>query len=285
MITIKNTTTRIFLNLMKNISLFLSPKFRYWFGILIGSLFFKVIKKRKKHAYYQLKKSFPKKSNSEILKILKKTHIHFGQMFIDAISTIKIVKNEDIKILNADILNKLKSKNEGFILLTAHIGNWEIIPVWLSENNFTIKTVTKNQKNKGAHFFFQNLRKKNGVNPVSIHYPTHEMIKSIKNGEVLILASDQDAGKKGEFINFFGRPASTPRGASVFYEKTKCEIIAAFCIKEKIKYSIEFVKIKPNNQYPSIMFQFTELLEKKVRKYPNQYFWFHKRWKTKNDNY
>jgi len=257
---------------------------RYWFGIIIGSLFYNIIKKRKEHAYSELKKSFPKKSNSEILKLLKKTYNHFGQMFIDSISTIKIVKKEDIKILNVDILNKLKSKKVGFILLTAHIGNWEIIPVWLSENNFLIKTVTQNQNNKGAQLFFKNLRKKNGVNPISIHYSTHKMIKSIKNGEVLVLVSDQDAGKKGEFINFFGRPASTPRGASVFYEKTKCEIVAAFCIKEKFKYSIEFVKIKPNKQYSSIMHQFTQLLEKKIRKYPNQYFWFHKRWKTKNDN-
>tara|TARA_X000001036_G_C20674468_1_gene803660 strand:+ start:297 stop:1154 length:858 start_codon:yes stop_codon:yes gene_type:complete len=283
--TIKYFITIVSLNTFQIFSLILNPSLRSILGKLIGQLFFYVLKKRKEVAYLQLKKSFPKKTNKEIIEILKKTHTHFGQMFLDVLCSQKIIKNENIKIINEEILLSLKSNNQGFILLTGHLGNWEIIPAWMSKNKFNVKTVTQNQKNKGAQFFFNNLRKQNDINPVSIHYSSNKMINFLKNGNTLVLASDQDAGEKGEFINFFGRKASTPRGASVFYKKTKCKVIAAFCLKKKFKYSIEFIIIEPNKNYTSIMHQFTELLEKKIKGEPHQYLWFHRRWKTKNEKY
>lgn len=281
--TIKNFITRLSFNLIQIFCSVIKPSLRSIIGKLVGALFFYIFKKRKKLAYSQLKQSFPNKNNKELLKILKKTHSHFGQMFLDALCIEKIIKNEKIKIINEKTLLKLKSNKEGFILLTGHFGNWEIIPAWMSKNNFNIKTVTQNQKNKGAQLFFNNLRKKNGFNPVSIHYSSHKMINFLKKGNTLILASDQDAGKKGEFINFFGRAASTPRGASVFYEKTKCKVVVAFCIRKKFNYCIEFIIIEPSKKYTSIMHQFTELLEQRIKKKPHQYLWFHRRWKTKNE--
>lgn len=281
--TIKYFITRLSLQFFQFFCSVIKPSLRSVIGKLVGALFYYIFQKRKKLAYKQLKKSFPNTNNKELLTILKKTHSHFGQMFLDALCIQKIIKNEKIKIINEKTLLNLKSNKEGFILLTGHFGNWEIIPAWMSKNNFNIKTVTQNQKNKGAQSFFNNLRQKNGFNPVSIHYSSHKMINFLKQGNTLILASDQDAGKKGEFINFFGRKASSPRGASVFYEKTKCNVVAAFCTKEKLNYSIEFIIIEPSKKYTSIMHQFTELLEKKIKKKPHQYLWFHRRWKTKNE--
>jgi len=100
--------------------------------------------------------------------------------------------------------------------------------------------------------------------------------------------SDQDAGKKGTFVNFFGSKASTPKGAALFFLNTKSPMIFASCIQLSFQnYKIEFIPIEIKKEYlndkdvENITQTYTTFLENYIKKYPEQYFWFHKRWKTK----
>ena len=110
------------------------------------------------------------------------------------------------------------------------------------------------------------------------------MYSALENNDILTLASDQDAKKSGIFVNFFGVKASTPKGAALFHFKSKSPIIFVTCHMENInKYilNIEPVKIHNKSDIESITISYTRLLEDIIKKYPEQYFWFHRRWKTK----
>ena len=104
----------------------------------------------------------------------------------------------------------------------------------------------------------------------------------LKENKILGLVSDQDAKNKGIFVNFFNTPASTHKGAAIFHLNTSAPMIFGLCIQTGFQeYKIELIPIIPvNNTIEDITKQYTLTLEKIIRKYPDQYFWFHNRWKT-----
>jgi KDO2-lipid IV(A) lauroyltransferase len=103
-----------------------------------------------------------------------------------------------------------------------------------------------------------------------------------QNG-ILGLVSDQDAKKSGVFVNFFGKKASTSKGAALFHINNKSPIIIALCNKNSFKnYKINFIPIDTSKKSVQEITQtYTTILEQNIIKSPEQYFWFHRRWKTK----
>ena len=87
--------------------------------------------------------------------------------------------------------------------MAGHFGNWELIPTWLAVNGYQIVTVAQRQKNRGADRFLMEYRKKTETSPIYSGASPSDMIHSLRAGKILILASDQNAGKRGEFVYFF----------------------------------------------------------------------------------
>ena len=101
--------------------------------------------------------------------------------------------------------------------------------------------------------------------------------------EILGLVSDQDAKRKGVFVNFFNKPASTHKGAALFHLNTNASLIFGICVQKNIgQYQVEFIPINPDKKSVEDITQlYTSVIERSIKKYPEQYFWFHNRWKTK----
>ena len=101
--------------------------------------------------------------------------------------------------------------------------------------------------------------------------------------EILGLVSDQDAKRKGVFVDFFDKPASTHKGAALFHLNTNASLIFGICVQKNIgHYQVEFIPINPDKKSVEDITQlYTSVIEQSIKKYPEQYFWFHNRWKTK----
>ncbi len=156
----------------------------------------------------------------------------------------------------------------GVILMAGHFGNWELIPPWLSAHGYEMMTIAQRQSNRGGDRFFMQNRQNSGSSPVPPSPPPSKMIVALREGKILILASDQNAGKRGEFVHFFGRPASSPRGPSVFHKKTGAPVISAFCLRTpEGEYKLKFDRL-PQDAERTVMERFTSLLESEVRKRP-----------------
>ena len=250
-------------------------------GQKLGSLVFEKLKIRQKEAKKNIELAFPKAPKSFHNRILKKLHHHFGIMLVDALCAEKVSKKEGMIIEGKNKLYAAYEEKKGLILISGHFGNWELIPTWLAINGYEITTVFQRQSNRGANLFFKELRNNLGTSPVYQSTSVTKLIRHLRNGKILILASDQNAGIKGEFVDFFNHPASTPRGADVLHKKTGAPIITAFCYRESNgRYTLKFDKLPDNNEV-SIMRRFTSILETEIRSRPYQYFWFHRRWKSK----
>ncbi|ADU96535.1 lipid A biosynthesis acyltransferase [Thermovibrio ammonificans HB-1] len=172
---------------------------------------------------------------------------------------------------------------EGGILLTAHIGNWELMGALFSKlSGGRLSVVAKPMKNKRVDRLINGIRQKWGVKVI----PTGrgiEIIRELKKKRFVgILLDQRPKVKEGVLTTFLGRKTYTNKGAALISVKTGKPVIPAFCFAEGERYRIEvYEPIYPQNRSVEELTQlYTEAIERAVRKHPEQWFWFHRRWKN-----
>ncbi len=254
---------------------------RELFSKRLASFVYHQITIRKQKALQNIQTAFPEKSDAWATQTLKSTYYFFVKNFVDFLSfpqkyTIRTNGNETFE-------TALKKKN-GIIVVTAHFGPWEIMMDWMGLQNYPLFVVFNRQKNRGADIFFRELRERIGINHIHRKEPLESMYRVLENGNILGLASDQDAKKRGVFVDFFGQPSSTPKGAARFYKQSKSSLFLVISHEDtdgKIIVDFQDISVSREATIQEIAQSFTTRIEQKIREHPEQYFWFHRRWKTK----
>ena len=256
---------------------------RFYIASRLGSIFYNYFSIRKKQARKNIKKAFPHLEHNQIEKILKKTYLNFCHNFVEFVSFPDSYENIQIEVKGDKTLQSFLDQKKGIVFITGHFGAWEILGQWVARNVPLFVGVAQKQKNTGSHDFFISQRELAGIKHILRGNSIKLMYEVLSNNGLLGLVSDQDAKKRGVFVDFFGTPASTPKGAALFHINTKAPILLGVCFKENFqKYHIHFKAINTKNKNIEQITQgYTKLLELYIKQYPDQYFWFHRRWKTK----
>jgi len=172
---------------------------------------------------------------------------------------------------------------EGGILLTAHIANWELMGALFSYlSGGKLSVVAKPMKNKRVDRLINSIRESWGIKVI----PTGkiiEIVKDLKKGRYVgILLDQRPKVKEGVLTTFLGKKTYTNKGAAILSIKTGKPAIPAFCFIEDGKYVIRTYKpIYPEGKSVEELTQeYTEAIERAVREHPEQWFWFHRRWKN-----
>ena len=275
--------TSYLLQILKKFFSNINAKKRFYISSRIGSIFYNYLTIRKKQARTNIKKAFPNLEPDQREKILKDTYLNFCHNFVEFVSFPDSYENLQIEVKGDKTLQSFLEQKKGIVFITGHFGAWEILGQWVAKNVPLFVGVAQKQKNKGAHDFFINQRELAGIKHILRGNSVKLMYEVLSNNGLLGLVSDQDAKKRGVFVDFFGTPASTPKGAALFHINTKAPILLGVCFKENFqKYHIHFKAINTKNKNIEQITQgYTKLLELYIKQYPDQYFWFHRRWKTK----
>ena len=275
--------TSYFLQFLKKYFSNIGARERFYISSRLGSLFYEYLDIRKKQARKNIKNAFPHLKHNQVEKILKNTYLNFCHNFVELVSFPNSYKNIQIVVKGEKILQSFLKQKKGIVFITGHFGAWEILGQWVARNVPLFVGVAQKQKNKGAHNFFINQRELAGTKHIIRGNSVKEMYKVLSNNGLLGLVSDQDAKSKGVFVDFFGTPASTPKGAALFHINTRAPLLLGVCFKENFKkYHIHFKAINTKNKnLEEITQEYTSQLESYIKQYPDQYFWFHRRWKTK----
>ena len=282
----RETFTYYSLHTLRKLLLGISDRGAAKLGGWIGAWVFRYLPVRKHEALDHLAKAFPNRSEPYYTRLLRNTYWYFGQIFVDILRIEGLNLERLVTVENGECLDEAAKKGKGVILLSGHFGNWEIIPVWFAQNGHRFYPVVRRQTNRGADRFFMEIRRRTGTFPLYTSSSPRDMIRILHEGNVLGLASDQDARRQGVFVNFFGIPSSTPKGAAVFHLKTDSALIMALCRRNSDgTYHLKFEPVPSTtgngDRVTTITQRFTSYLEREVKKHPGQYFWFHRRWKTK----
>ena len=260
-------------------------------GRTLGSFFYYFVPLRKSIAIKNLEIAFPDWNLDKRKSLLHSSYRHYGMVLVDFFRLPQVKRKQDKTIVNIPTESiELIKQYSGGIILSGHIGNWEYIGPSLGINNIKCAGVSQIQRNSLSNQFFNELRRSENVKIIPIDSGSKVMIQSILDGYYLGLISDQNAGEKGTEAQFFNSPVSVPKGAAAFHLKTNTPILVGFCILYgDYSYHLSFQELdvqglpeKSNEIIVEINRRYSKLLEETVKEYPQQYFWFHRKWAREN---
>lgn len=263
---------------------------------LVRYLLRKLSKRRSGIVAKNLKIAYPHYTAEEISALTRAISRHFSTVFIEIITVFvkkqpeKILKK--VEILHSEVLERALDKKKGVILFSAHFGNWELIPLILSRQlNQKVNSVAREMNNPLVEKKVKQFRKYMGSELIYKRNSIRTILKRLeKNGIVYLLIDHNTIAREGVFVDFFGKPASTVTSVSQLHLKRAIPIIPIFIHYEKDKIVLELLEeideasTSTGNQKEDILRltqRCTSLIEEKIKQYPEQWFWFHNRWKTR----
>jgi KDO2-lipid IV(A) lauroyltransferase len=181
-------------------------------------------------------------------------------------------------------LIKALSIGKGAILLTAHLGNWELIGARLALEGFNVISPARPQDKFEEKV--NQIRSSKGYKTVSIDNGIIPLIPFLKKGAIVGVLSDQNILVGGVKVPFFGVPVSTPPGAAILALRSGAPVLPAFDVrigKRHLVYLGQPIPLIKKGNFRENVYKntakFNEIIEEWVRKYPEQWLWAHHRWR------
>ncbi|HHZ92717.1 TPA: hypothetical protein EYN98_30140 [Candidatus Poribacteria bacterium] len=262
-------------------------------GVWIGNLSYIVLKRRRRIAISNLKIAFAKKfSDQEIQRICRKSFQGLGKNLAEFLQFPQLTTENIWELVNVEGKENLDialSQGKGAIIFVPHFGNWELtglITGVLIPNR--IKAIVFELRNKRLNQLVWKYRQHLSAELIPKKRAIRRIILALQQNCAIGFFADQDAGDSGVFVDFFGKPASAVRSPMILALKTGAPILFSVCIRQpnnqhlvKI-YEPFYIEISKNLEH-DVQYnteRLLKILEREIRKYPDQWLWLHNRWKT-----
>jgi KDO2-lipid IV(A) lauroyltransferase len=183
-----------------------------------------------------------------------------------------------------------QEQGKGVLFLTAHFSNWELGSFAHGIYGHPCYFLVRELDNPLLDAFINRYRCLSGGHAIEKRNAAREVLRALRRGEAVGILSDQNVlAGEGVFVDFFGRPASTTTGPARLARQTGAPIVLGLVIwDEKLgKYRLRFDSVEwirredPEDEILVNTANFTRLIEEYVRRYPAQWLWVHRRWKTR----
>ncbi len=267
-----------------------SINFGRLFARLLGNFIFYFVPLRRKEVISRLKETFRDRSELELWRLAKNVYVQFLTSMTELIYFPKLTAEEIddmVEIKGLEMVKKLSAEKRGAVFVSGHFGNWELMGAALTKY-IPVNFLVGRQHNVKADDLLNMYRVGKGIKIIPLEMALKNVIKALRAGEIVCMLSDQDAHERGVFVDFLGRPSSTPKGPAAFALKTKLPLVTGFIVRENGRFTIYFDEIPAppdgvsDEEAIKIYTQrYTKKLEEFVLKYPDHWFWLHRRWKSK----
>jgi len=269
---------------------------RLWLAFFgaMGRLSYYLATKSRKLTYKHLTMAYGKeKTPQEIKRMAKGVFMFMGKNGGDILRAANIRDTEAFDKFrvcnNAHYAKDAFSKGKGIIFLTAHLGAFEFTATEMSYRGYQPHIIGAPMKDERLNNLLWEQRIKFGAIIVERGKDTFRIIKALKRGGTTGILIDQDTRVKSVFVNFFGIPCATPVGAALLALKTGAAIVPIFShLREdgiqEINFYPEVELTRTGDEERDILEntqRLSNVIEAEIRKHPEQWLWFHERWKTK----
>lgn len=265
----------------------------YWFLGQVGLLIYFADRKHRKIAIDNLSKCFPNKPLSWRIDVVKKVYQHFSKLYGDLLFFLRKVRKYNysnyIAVENLSLVDEFIKSYQKVVLVTAHFGNWEVAGNLISMLGYKIASVARHQKNIFLDSFFEKFRTAFGQEIIYKKDALKLIFQAVKVNKIVALVVDQNAGRHGILVPFFGQPASTIFSHAFICLKENIPLLGCFCyrISNDFKFKMVFVNIYTPKSLPhgkkALIYKITEktnsVIEDFIRARPEQWLWLHRRWK------
>lgn len=241
----------------------------------------------------QIAAAFPDESADWVRRTAIGAYRHFGREMVQMARlgprlmarADEFMKGEDEP---REWLEEVMAGGRGALLVTGHVGNWEMAGAYLSHSGFPISAVVKRQSNEAFDRFIWNARRQIGIEPIYMEEAYTRIPEAIERGRLVALVADQDAGPRGIFVPHMGRMASTFKGPARLALTLRVPLFFGAAVRDGETYRGVLERVETGAESPKdtealrrITTDWVSRLDRLVREVPDQYFWFHRRWKSR----
>ena len=260
-------------------------------GTRLGWLLGRIVRHRRAEARAALRRSLPELSPTEITAALDGMYrnltlnlLEILRMYGGAIEELEAL----MTIEGEDIVKAALARGRGAMILTAHVGNFDMLAMFAAHRHYPLTIISKKLKNGAVNQIWSSLRERFGVNILFAHNAARGCLKALRaNGLVGFLLDQNRPREQGVFVHFFGRPACTTPGLAVLASQAQAPVIPIFIARRpdgthhlQVQPLIE----PPPDREPATILRYTQLFttitERAIRLHPDQWTWIHRRWKT-----
>ncbi len=194
-----------------------------------------------------------------------------------------------VDVEGEEILEQLAKENKGAVILTGHLGNWELLAAWLCQRGYPLYAIVRDPDDEDVADVVEKYRSRVGLQTLKKRFVMKEAVRLVQNGAFLGVLADQVGGPSGIASTFLGQKCTTVNGPAAISLMANAPIVPVISYRvSPFKHQIIIspplclpTEGKRKERIESITHMADETLEKMVCRHPDQWLWLHRRWHTR----
>jgi KDO2-lipid IV(A) lauroyltransferase len=259
-------------------------------GKLIGVIVFKFSKEARRVSFENLRFLYPSvKSPGQKRNLVINNFKEVGKNLIDMLRLTKYrngTLDRIVALKNGNNIRKLMDRGKGLIVITAHLGCWELIPAFFSQNDYTVNVIAREVYDKNVNREVNRIRECFNIRIIDKARAPIVALKRLLRGEGVGILMDQNTKTNSVSIDFLGHKANTPIGPAYLALKTGAPVLPVAIHRLKDDSHLievgEEVSISRSGDFETDLFEntqrFSKAIERFIVNHPEEWVWFHKRW-------
>lgn len=260
-------------------------------GARIGALGYRPLGIRRRVVERQIAAALPDIGEEDVRRVARAAYENLGRTSIETAMLARLRPDSVLDLFEGvdgwDAIENARANGKGLILVTGHLGNWELGGAYIAARGIPLDAIARRMSNPLFDRYLTETRSRIGMVVVHDADAVRRTPRSLRDNRAVAFLADQGVlGLASTFVPFFGRPAKTPRGPAVFALRLQVPVIFGCAVRQpsgKYRLSFEPVEVTDtgdrDRDVDAIVARYTATLEKWVRRYPEQYFWHHRRWR------
>jgi KDO2-lipid IV(A) lauroyltransferase len=261
-------------------------------GAVLGHLAGSLARLRRRDVDANLRLAFPERSVRWQNRVARASYRHLGR---EAVAVFRLADADAGEVVDRTEVQGLEemraalAAGRGVVLVAGHLGNWEIGGAALASRGIPVDAVSKAMANRRFDADLVATRERLGMTVVDMADAPRAMLRTLRRGRVAALVADQNARVGSVFVPFFDRAAFTARGPALFALRADAPLFLGVCLRvgrrPSYRVTLRRIEAERTGDLDEDVLRLTaahvRALEEAVRAAPEQYFWQHKRWKTR----
>ncbi|HUX32493.1 MAG TPA: lysophospholipid acyltransferase family protein [Gemmatimonadaceae bacterium] len=260
-------------------------------GAWLGALGYRPLGIRRAVVERQLRAAFPDWTPQRVAQVARASYRSLGRTFIETAVLPAYSRDQVLglfaRVENWEVVEQALALGRGVILLTGHLGNWELGGAYMAARGVPFEAVARGMENPLFDGYLTRTRRRIGMTVVHDADAVRQVPRSLRAGHAVAFLFDQGAvGLASTWVPFFGRMAKTPRGPAVFALRLDAPMVFGAAIRQPNgRFALTFEAVDTvrtgdrDADVDAMVAAYSAVLERWVRRVPEQYFWHHRRWK------
>ncbi len=265
-----------------------------WVGRRLGDLAYWALPGRRAVARENLERALGReRTPRELARVCRESFRHLGMMLVEACTFFfrpPSVLLSRVEVEGVDHLKAAAAMGRGVLLLTAHFGNWELLAASHVHSGYPLSVVVRPLDSAVLNRLVSRFRERGDVELIPKRHALRGVREALGRGWMVGILLDQNASRReGVFVPFFGEPASTSKSLALLALSSGAPVVPVFIQREaggRHRVTIDPAVSPPatgDRQGDILAFTaaFSRIVESQIRQCPEQWFWMHRRWRTR----